>query len=122
MIRGIGTDIVETDRISRAIKKDYFLKRAFTDSEIAMTKERNTDVFLAGNFAVKEAFVKALGIGFRGIGLKDLEVLRDKYGKPFIRICNPENIHLMDINEKNIYVSISNTNSLVVAMVVIEVD
>ena len=122
MIRGIGTDIVETDRISRAIKKDYFLKRAFTDSEIAMAKERNTDVFLAGNFAVKEAFVKALGLGFRGIGLKDLEVLRDDYGKPFIIICNMSNVHLKGIAMEKIHVSISNTNSLAIAMVVIESD
>ena len=101
MIRGIGTDIIEIDRISRAVKKDYFLKRAFSEGEIVMAKERNTDVFLAGNFAVKEAFVKALGIGFRGIGLKDLEVLRDKYGKEkylciykqykFISRCNGGN-------------------------------
>lgn len=122
MIRGIGTDIVETDRISRAIKKDFFLKRAFSESEIAMAKKRNTESFLAGNFAAKEAFVKALGLGFRGIELKDFEVLRDEYGKPFIRISNHSNIHLKDINEKNIYVSISNTKSVAVAMVVIEVD
>ena len=78
MIRGIGTDIVETDRISRAIKKDFFLKRAFSDSEIAMARKRNTDSFLAGNFAAKEAFVKALGLGFIVIELKDFEVLRDE--------------------------------------------
>ena len=52
MIRGIGTDIIEIDRISRAIKKDFFLKKAFTYSEIEMAKSRNTDSFLAGNFAV----------------------------------------------------------------------
>ena len=90
MIRGIGTDIVETDRISRAIKKDYFLKRAFTDSEIAMAKERNTDTFLAGNFAVKEAFVKALGLGFRGIGLKEKYLCFNKQYKFFGR-CNGGN-------------------------------
>ena len=41
MIRGIGTDIIEIDRISRAIKKDFFLKKAFTYSEIEMAKSRN---------------------------------------------------------------------------------
>ena len=107
MIRGIGTDIVEIDRISRAIKKDFFLKKAFTYSEIEMAKSRNTDSFLAGNFAVK---------------LKDLEVLRDDYGKPFIRICNISNVHLKGIAMEKIHVSISNTNSLAIAMVVIESD
>ena len=40
MIRGIGTDIIEIDRISRAVKKDYFLKRAFSEGEIVMAKEK----------------------------------------------------------------------------------
>ena len=122
MIKGIGTDIVEIDRISNAIKKDFFLKKAFCDSEINMASERNRDSFLAGNFATKEAFVKALGLGFRGIELRDLEVLRDEYGKPFIRICNKSNIHLNCLDEEKIHVSISNTKTLAIAMVVIEVD
>ena len=122
MIRGIGTDIVEIDRISNAIKKEFFLKKAFNDSEIDMAGGRNKDSFLAGNFATKEAFVKALGTGFRGIELKDLAVLRDELGRPFIKICNNLNRHLQGIDENKIHVSISNTDSLAIAMVVIETD
>lgn len=122
MIRGIGTDIVEIDRISNAIKKDFFLKKAFNDSEIDMAAGRNKDSFLAGNFATKEAFVKALGTGFRGVELKDLAVLRDELGKPFIKICNNLNKHLQGIDENKIHVSISNTDSLAIAMVVIETE
>ena len=124
MIRGIGTDIVEIDRISNAIKKEFFLKKAFNDSEIDMAggRNRDRDSFLAGNFATKEAFVKALGTGFRGVELKDLAVLRDELGKPFIKICNNSNRHLQGIDENKIHVSISNTDSLAIAMVVIETD
>ena len=122
MIRGIGTDIVEIDRISNAIKKEFFLKKAFNDSEIDMAVDRKKDSFLAGNFATKEAFVKALGTGFRGVELKDLAVLRDELGKPFIKICNNLNRHLQGIDENKIHVSISNTDSLAIAMVVIETD
>ena len=122
MIRGIGTDIVEIDRISNAIKKEFFLKKAFNDSEIDMAVGRKKDSFLAGNFATKEAFVKALGTGFRGVELKDLAVLRDELGKPFIKICNNLNRHLQGIDENKIHVSISNTDSLAIAMVVIETD
>ena len=122
MIRGIGTDIVEIDRISNAIKKEFFLKKAFNDSEIDMAVGRKKDRFLAGNFATKEAFVKALGTGFRGVELKDLAVLRDELGKPFIKICNNLNRHLQGIDENKIHVSISNTDSLAIAMVVIETD
>ena len=57
MIKGIGTDIVEIDRISNAIKKDFFLKKAFSDIEINMAEAGNRDSFLAGNFATKEAFL-----------------------------------------------------------------
>ena len=122
MIRGIGTDIVEIDRISNAIKKEFLLKKAFNDSEIDMAVGRKKDCFLAGNFATKEAFVKALGTGFRGVELKDLAVLRDELGKPFIKICNNLNRHLQGIDENKIHVSISNTDSLAIAMVVIETD
>ena len=122
MIRGIGTDIVEIDRISNAIKKEFFLKKAFNDSEIDMAVGRKKGSFLAGNFATKEAFVKALGTGFRGVELKDLAVLRDELGKPFIKICNNLNRHLQGIDENKIHVSISNTDSLAIAMVVIETD
>ena len=122
MIRGIGTDIVEIDRISNAIKKEFFLKKAFNDSEIDMAVGRKKASFLAGNFATKEAFVKALGTGFRGVELKDLAVLRDELGKPFIKICNNLNRHLQGIDENKIHVSISNTDSLAIAMVVIETD
>ena len=122
MIRGIGTDIVEIGRISNAIKKEFFLKKAFNDSEIDMAVGRKKDSFLAGNFATKEAFVKALGTGFRGVELKDLAVLRDELGKPFIKICNNLNRHLQGIDENKIHVSISNTDSLAIAMVVIETD
>ena len=122
MIRGIGTDIVEIDRISNAIKKEFFLKKAFNDSEIDMAVGRKKDSFLAGNFATKEAFVKALGTGFRGIEFKDLAVLRDELGEPFIKICNNLNRHLQGIDENKIHVSISNTDSLAIAMVVIETD
>ena len=122
MIRGIGTDIVEIDRISNAIKKEFFLKKAFNDSEIDMAVGRKKDSFLAGNFATKEAFVKALGTGFRGVELKDLAVLRDELGKPFIKICNNLNRHLQGIDENKIHVSISNTDSLAIAMVVIEIE
>ena len=121
MIKGIGTDIIEVERIAKAIQKKYFLKKAFSDSEINLAKSKGAS-FFAGNFAVKEAFVKALGIGFRGIELRDIEVLRDSFGKPYIRISNKENTLLKGIDEDLINVSISNTKSLAVAMVVIEVD
>ena len=67
MIIGIGTDIIEIDRIENAINNNKrFLEKVFTIKEIEMFKKRNMrSEIVAGNFAAKEAISKALGTGFR---------------------------------------------------------
>ena len=81
MILGMGCDIVEIDRVADVFTTERKLSRIFTDSEIELA---NTASTLAGRFAAKEAFLKALGSGKSGVPLKDIEVLRDISGKPFI--------------------------------------
>ncbi len=90
MVKGIGVDIIELDRIDRAIKKSSrFLTRLFTDKEIAYFKSKNMKVeSIAGNFAAKEAIVKSLGTGIRGFEWKDIEVLRDDLGRPTVALYN----------------------------------
>lgn len=80
----VGIDLVFIPRIAALLKKGPFLQRYFTDSEIAYFQKSENPNVLAGNFAVKEAFSKALGTGIRGFSLKDVEVLRDDLGKPVI--------------------------------------
>ena len=95
MIIGIGTDIIEIDRIEKAINRNNgFLDKVFTAREIEMFKERNMrSEVIAGNFAAKEAVSKALGTGFRGFSLGDIEILRDQLGKPIVYLSdNIENI------------------------------
>ena len=88
MIIGIGTDIIEIERIYNAVKEnEMFLKKVFTDRELDqynMNKLRIESV--AGNFAAKEAISKAIGTGFRGFKLSDIEVLRDSLGKPIVKL------------------------------------
>ena len=74
MILGVGTDIIEIDRIKRAMDNTSgFLERIFTDKEIKYLSENSNRIeSIAGNFAVKEAVSKALGTGIRGL-LKKLK-------------------------------------------------
>lgn len=121
MIIGIGTDITQTKRIKKAMLCKKFLNKYFTQKEIDFFKLRKNKIYeaVASNFAVKEAFAKAVGTGFRGFCMKDIEVLRDELGKPFINLySNAEKLkESLAINE--IFVTISNVSEFAVANVVI---
>ena len=92
MIYGIGTDLVEIERIKKACMKEAFLVRCFTPREIELFE--GNMVKAAGNFAVKEAVSKALGTGFRGFWPSDIEVLRDELGNPgSLCIMKPSGLH-----------------------------
>lgn len=88
-ISGIGTDIVEIERIKKAVgrKGDRFLKRVFTDDELAYCSGR-ADPYpcLAARFAAKEAVLKALGTGLAGCRLTDVEVVRTGSAAPGITL------------------------------------
>ncbi|HEB13060.1 MAG TPA: holo-[acyl-carrier-protein] synthase [Actinobacteria bacterium] len=89
MIKGIGVDIIEIDRIERAIKKSKarFIKRVFTQAEEAYCLSRPQPFrHFAVRFAAKEAVSKALGTGKIGLRWTDIEVCHDKRGRPFIKL------------------------------------
>lgn len=90
MIAGIGVDIIEVDRIARAVQRqgDRFLQRVFTPDEIAYCCSGEPQRFrrLAARFAAKEAALKALGIGLRQVKWTDMEIVRDSLGKPALRL------------------------------------
>ncbi|MPM54920.1 Holo-[acyl-carrier-protein] synthase [bioreactor metagenome] len=100
-ILDIGIDIVEIGRIRQYINKnENFLKKLFTENEIELFKSKgDAPQTIAGNFAAKEAISKSLGLGIRGYDLKDIEILRDKMGKPIVithnnleKICRKHNV------------------------------
>jgi len=84
----IGVDIINNLRIKKSIANEKFLKRIFTNEEITRSKKiKNKINFFSKRFAAKEAFSKALGIGFRNnLNFRDISIINDKYGKPSIRI------------------------------------
>ena len=90
MIVGIGTDIVEIERIRGMIERhgDHFLHRCYTASEIEYTqRHRDAAVRFAGRWAAKEAVVKVIGTGFiQGITFHDVEIVSLHTCQPTVRL------------------------------------
>ena len=122
MIIGIGTDIIEINRIEKVMMRtSSFIEKSFTSNEIEYFKLKGLKGnVIAGNFAAKEAISKALGTGFRGFGLQDIEVFRDELGKPVVNLSH-KIYKLLDIKEFNIHVSISHSKENAIAYAVMEV-
>ena len=128
MIVGIGTDIIDTRRIKNAIHRygEKFKKRCFSNNEIIRSEKRfNTTNSYAKRYAAKEACSKALGTGLaKGIFWKDIEVVNDKYGKPFIKLHNNALKRINKITKKNynIEVSLSDEKNYAIANVIIFIN
>lgn len=122
MIIGIGIDIIEINRIEKVVKRtNSFIEKSFTHNEIEYFNSKGFRVnTIAGNFAAKEAISKALGTGFRGFGLRDIEILRDKLGKPTVHLSD-KIYELIDITEFTMHVSISHSKENAIAYAVMEV-
>ena len=82
---GIGTDIINNNRIKLLLRKKSFIDRTFSKREIFISKKfLDKTNFFSKRFAAKESFVKALGTGFRNnLNFKDIEIMNDKLGKPY---------------------------------------
>ena len=125
-ILGTGIDIVENYRLKKILqkKKSNFKKRIFTINEVAYCeKKSNSKNCYSKRFAAKEAFVKAIGIGFRkNINFKDIEVVNNTYGKPYIsiskKIANKIKT-LLKVKKFNISLSISDEKKYSIASVII---
>ena len=88
-IFGLGTDIVDINRIKKSIKKNALLKqRIFSKKEILFCeKNKNSFSCYSKRFAAKEAFAKALGIGIsKGLKFNEIELLNNLHGKPYITL------------------------------------
>lgn len=115
MIKGIGIDIIEISRIARAVNKNArFVRRILTEKEQdrydKLSSEGRKLEFLAGRFAAKEAFAKAMGTGIGKLSFQDIEILSDKQGAP----------NLVCVAYKgDIFISISHSKEYAVAQVVL---
>ncbi len=113
----IGIDIIEIDRIEGVLNKypERFIEKIFTDFEQKYCRGRASR--LAARFASKEAVMKALGTGVRGVGWKEIEVRRHPSGKPFIVLHGRAKIRANKMDIRSIELSISHSRNLATAIV-----
>lgn len=120
MIKGIGIDIIEIERIKKAVEKnEKFLHRIFTEQELLFFSAKHYQLnTIAGNFAAKEAVMKAMGTGLRDFKWVDIEILRDELGKPIVHLHKNarEIVEKQGISE--IMVSISHSRDYAVAQAI----
>ena len=125
MIKGIGIDSVEQDRISRILSK-YGHK--FQEKILGPEEKKEIEIksnqfqkvrYLSNNFACKEALSKILGLGLSGgVSFKDIQILRDPKGKPYINLSGKTKKICKSLDIQNIYVSITDTSNLSTAFVI----
>ena len=124
-IIGNGVDIIKNSRINSSLKIKGFLNRIYTKKEIQQGKKlKNRINFYAKRFAAKEAFVKAIGTGFRSeINFIDIEIKNYKNGKPYILLSNKLKNFLkkkFKIRKYKVFLSLSDENDYSIAFVVID--
>ena len=124
MIVGIGCDIIEIERIARAIKRESFIRRVFTAEEAAYCKRRGQQAAasFAARFAAKEAVLKALGTGLREGSLQEIAVDNDVLGKPLVQLSGHFAMLAKQLGVKNIQISLSHSRELATAYVIMEDD
>ena len=121
MILGIGNDIIEIERIEKAILKEGFKNKVYTQRELENIEKRGDRVeTYAGIFSAKEAISKAIGTGVREFSLTDLEILNDDLGKPYVVVSEKlDKILKTKKEDYQIEISISHSKKYATAMAII---
>lgn len=113
-----GVDIVDIQHFARALKVggERFLQQIYTKAELTYCSGRVNH--LAARFAAKEAIAKALGTGVRGMHWSEMEVLSDRYGRPFVSLYGHALIRADEIKLTNWSISLSHSPTTAIAFVV----
>jgi len=122
-----GIDIVEIDRIKRAIERggDAFIRRIFTSREIEYCESRGTARFssYAVRFSAKEAVSKALGTGIsQGVSFQDIEVVNDPNGKPHVILRGKAEERFRMLHGISMDVSLTHSRDYAAAYAVIQTE
>ena len=121
LIVGVGIDIIEVDRVSRAISNPRFVDRVYTRAEQELLQARRLNAqTAAGSFAAKEAAAKALGTGFGAIHWTEIEVLRTAEGRPHLVLYGSALSRFHALGGHPLWVSISHTAAYAAAQVILE--
>ena len=114
----VGVDTVQIPRVQGVLDRhgERFLKRVYTPEEVAYCRGRVPE--LAARFAAKEAVMKALGTGYRGVGWRDIETLPDRRGKPLVYLYGGAKSRADEMGLQGIDVSLSHERDYAIAVAV----
>ncbi|MBQ4333837.1 MAG: holo-ACP synthase [Myxococcaceae bacterium] len=118
---GIGTDLVEVERMARSIARERFVEEVFGPRERAYCESTaRPGEHFAARFAAKEAFLKAIGVGlFSGVALADIEVVNEESGRPAFALGPSARAALERVGASEAFVTLSHVKSLATATVVV---
>jgi holo-[acyl-carrier protein] synthase len=121
MIVGMGIDVCSIERMRRALERhgDRFFARICSEAERKDLSGRDVATALAGRFAVKEAFAKALD-GARGVGWHEVEVRREPSGRPTLTLHGNATAMVEKFGANKWHVSITHDAGVAVAIVILE--
>lgn len=110
-----GVDIIEIDRVADVLSRHgaRFLEKIYTPDEIAHCRGRVSE--LAARFAAKEAVMKALGTGIRGVGWRDIEVLPNRRGKPLVFLYGRGALRAEQIKLRGLEISLTHSKLYAIA-------
>ena len=114
----VGVDVIEIERVEAALGRfgERFLRRVYTREEAAFCRGRTHE--LAARFAAKEAVMKALGTGAKGVAWREIEVLPNHRGKPLVYLYGRAKARAERIGLAGLDVSMSHSRGYAVAFVV----
>jgi holo-[acyl-carrier protein] synthase len=121
MIVGIGIDLISIAKIGESVKSDAFRRRVFTPAEVeSCDSVANSAERYAGKFAAKEAFMKAIGKGIRQeVWFSQIEVLNRETGAAYIVVRGEAERTLSVLGAERVHVSISHSEGMAVAVVIL---
>ena len=123
MIIGIGTDIVNINRIAESLERtgERLARRILTDAEFTIFQEKhNSAAFLAKRFAAKEAAVKALGTGIGRVSWQDLHVSNNDQGAPLLTASGNAAEIMLERGATHLHLSLSDEEDVALAFVILE--
>ncbi|MDQ6973319.1 MAG: holo-ACP synthase [Mariprofundaceae bacterium] len=122
MIIGIGVDRIALARVEKSLRRfgDRFVRRIYTDLEYELSQKKGVVRRLAMFFAAKEAVSKALGTGFVGFGMKDIEISYQHSGKPVVILHAHAKQHAESLHVQTIHLSLTDDDGVAMAFAVIE--
>ena len=121
-MHSLGIDIIEIGRIEKAVERWglRFLRRIYTKAELRLSRHKPSS--LAARFAAKEAVMKALGTGVRGVGWREIEILADHRGKPLVYLYGKAQNRAEELGLGKLAVSLSDSREYAVAFVIGETE